>query len=83
MTEFERSYHNMMEKLSELSHHVGLGISHEAILDDIDQVRHAAIVLRETYNNRKDISVHFGFAKLTAEPCCSEGGNPNGIVIGY
>lgn len=83
MTEFERSYQNMMEKLTELTHRVQLGVSHETISANIDQVRRAAIVLRETYNTRKDISVDVGFAKLTAEPCCSDGGDPNGIVIGY
>lgn len=83
MTEFEKAFNSMVEKLSELSHCVQQGRSHEAIAANINHVRHAAIVLRETYNNRKDISVDVGFTKLTAEPCCSEGGDPNGIVIGY
>ena len=83
MTEFERSYQNMMEKLSELSHCVQQGRSHEDIAANIDQVRNAAIVLRKIYNNLKSNSVDVGFAKLTAEPCSGNGCDLNGIIIGY
>ena len=83
MSEFEKTFNSMMEKLSELSHCVQQGRSHEAIVANIDQVRKAATILRQTCNNRKDISVDVGFAMLTAEPCSTDGGDVNGIIIGY
>jgi hypothetical protein len=83
MNEFECSYNNMMEKLAELSHCVQQGRSHEAITANIDEVRKAATILRQAYNNRKDISVDVGFATLTAEPFSTNGDDLNGIIIGY